>query len=306
MDFFDLHCDTLTRCYRDAESLCKNSADVDLDRGKIFGRWNQTFAVFIPDDMDESYAERYFDSVYDFYLSELERFGGYRKILSGREVCSGARGALLAMENSKAVSSLERLERLCEKGLRLLGLTWNGKNRAAGGCHDGGGLSEWGRELVKKAQRLGIVVDVSHLSDRAFYDVTNISEMPIIASHSNARAVCDNPRCLCDEQIKTIIEQGGLIGLNFCRKFLGLQGTRAQLLRHARHILSLGGENVLSIGSDYDGCEMSKEFGGIEKIPSIYVYFEENGIPEELCRKIFFENASLFFEKVLHNGHDMI
>lgn len=306
MDFFDLHCDTLTRCFADGMSLCKNSADVDFDTGKIFGRWNQVFAVFIPDNMDESYAERYFNSVYDFYLSELERFGGCRKILTGSDVRSGARGALLAMENSKAVGSLERLCELYEKGLRLLGLTWNGGNRAAGGCNDGGGLSEWGRELVKKSQQLGIVVDVSHLSDRAFYDVTDIVQKPVIASHSNARALCDNPRCLCDEQIKIIIEQGGLIGLNFCRKFLGSQGTRAALLRHARHILSLGGEDVLSIGSDYDGCEMSEELGGMERIPSICVYFEENGIPEELCRKIFFENASLFFEKVLHNENDMI
>lgn len=306
MDFFDLHCDTLTRCYRDGMSLCKNSADVDFDTGKIFGRWNQVFAVFIPDSMEESYAEQYFDSVCDFYLSELEKFGGWRQILSGEDVRSGAKGALLAMENSKAVGSLGRLEELYDRGLRLLGLTWNGKNRAAGGCHDGGGLSEWGKALLKKSHRLGITVDVSHISDRAFYDVVNISQRPIVATHSNARAVCDDPRSLCDEQIKIIIEQGGLIGLNFCRKFLGTQGTREELLRHARHILSLGGENVLSIGSDYDGCEMSRELYGIEKIPSIYVYFEENGIPEELCRKIFFENASLFFEKVLHNGHDMI
>ena len=109
-----------------------------------------------------------------------------------------------------------------------------------------------------------------------------------------------------DEQIKIIIERGGLIGLNFYDRFLGGNGGREELLRHTEHMLSLGAEDVISIGSDYDGCRIKPELRGIEKIPSICVYLEENGIPEEICKKIFFENAAHFFEKVLQPRRVML
>lgn len=306
MDFFDLHCDTLTECMDGGDSLLKNKRDIDFERGKIFGRWNQVFAVFIPDETDDSLAESYFDSACDFYLSELKKKGDFFPVLSSEDVRGHSRGVILAMESSRGVGSLERLEKLYERGLRLITLTWNGKNRAAGGCLDGSGLSDWGRELVAKAEELGIVVDVSHLSDRGFYDLCEFTDAPFIASHSDSRAVCCEPRSLTDDQIKIIIERGGLIGLNFHDRFLGGNGGREELLRHAGHMLSLGAENALCIGSDYDGCGISPELRGMEKVPGICVYFEENGIPEEICRKIFFENAAHFFEKVLQQGRVMI
>lgn len=306
MDFFDLHCDTLTVCMDRGESLLKNRRDIDLERGKIFGRWNQVFAVFIPDSMDDSLVETYFDSACDFYLSELEKKGDFFPILSAEDVRGHSRGVMLAMESSRGVGSLERLDKLYERGLRLITLTWNAKNRAAGGWTDGSGLTDWGRELVAKMERLGIVADVSHLSDRGFYDLCEFTDAPFIASHSDAREIHNELRSLKDDQIKIIIERGGLIGLNFYDRFLGGNGGRQELLRHAEHILSLGGENVLSIGSDYDGCRISPELRGMEKIPSICVYFEENGIPEEICRKIFFENAAHFFEKVLQPKRVML
>ena len=234
MDFFDLHCDTLTECMDDGDSLLKNKRDIDFERGKIFGRWNQVFAVFIPDSMDDSLVESYFDSACDFYLSELKKKGDFFPILSAEDVRGHSRGVMLAMESSRGVGSLERLEKLYERGLRLITLTWNHKNRAAGGCDEGGGLTDWGRELVSKMEKLGIVTDVSHLSDRSFYDLCEFSDAPFIASHSDARAVHNEVRSLTDEQIKIIIERGGLIGLNFYDRFLGGNGGREELLRHTR------------------------------------------------------------------------
>jgi len=155
-------------------------------------------------------------------------------------------------------------------------------------------------------EKLGIVTDVSHLSDRSFYDLCEFSDAPFIASHSDARAVHNEVRSLTDDQIKIIIERGGLIGLNFYDRFLGGNGGREELLRHTEHMLSLGAEDVISIGSDYDGCRIKPELRGIEKIPSICVYLEENGIPEEICKKIFFENAAHFFEKVLQPRRVML
>ena len=110
MDFFDLHCDTLTECMDDGDSLLKNKRDIDFERGKIFGRWNQVFAVFIPDSMDDSLVESYFDSECDFYLSELKKKGDFFPILSAEDVRGHSRGVMLAMESSRGVGSLERLE----------------------------------------------------------------------------------------------------------------------------------------------------------------------------------------------------
>ena len=160
MDFFDLHCDTLTECMDDGDSLLKNKRDIDFERGKIFGRWNQVFAVFIPDSMDDSLVESYFDSACDFYLSELKKKGDFFPILSAEDVRGHSRGVMLAMESSRGVGSLERLEKLYERGLRLITLTWNHKNRAAGGCDEGGGLIAGHRERLpiysKSLNMLGI------------------------------------------------------------------------------------------------------------------------------------------------------
>ena len=206
MDFFDLHCDTLTECMDDGDSLLKNERDIDFERGSIFGRWNQVFAVFVPDSMDDSLVEGYFDSACNFYFDELKKKGDVFPILSSEDVRGHSRGVMLAMESSRGVGSLERLEKLYERGLRLITLTWNHKNRAAGGCDEGGGLTDWGRELVSKMEKLGIVTDVSHLSDRSFYDLCEFSDAPFIASHSDARAVHNEVRSLTDEQIKRISE----------------------------------------------------------------------------------------------------
>ena len=306
MDFFDLHCDTLTVCMAKKMSLYANSADVDFCTGKDFGRWNQVFAVFIPDTMDASCAEAYFDSACDFYCSELRSRAAFSPILYPGDVRAAQRGSVLAMENSKGINSIERLELLYERGLRLVTLTWNGQNRAGGGCKAGGGLTERGEELVRAFDRIGIVTDVSHLSDKGFFDVARLTASPFIASHSNARSVYENPRSLSDDQIKIIVQRGGLIGLNFFCDFLGGSGGMDDLLRHAEHILSLGGENALCIGSDYDGCKISDELRGIEKIPAIYLHFEKNGIPPEICSKIFYENAAHFFENILHRPNNML
>ena len=140
MDFFDLHCDTLTECMDDGDSLLKNERDIDFERGSIFGRWNQVFAVFVPDSMDDSLVEGYFDSACNFYFDELKKKGDVFPILSSEDVRGHSRGVMLAMESSRGVGSLERLEKLYERGLRLITLTWNHKNRAAGGCDEGAAI----------------------------------------------------------------------------------------------------------------------------------------------------------------------
>ena len=304
MNFFDLHCDTVTECIKRGESLRENNLHISLNRASVFEKWCQVFAVFVPDSLGESEAQIYFDSACDFFFEEIAENKDKIELCktSGdlqKSVKSGKCAALLSMENSKAVTSVSRLSQLHERGLRLITLTWNGANAAGGGIKSGGGLTAWGKELVRAAESMHIVVDASHLSDTAFWDLARVSTVPFIASHSNAREVFYNKRSLTDEQIKFITENGGLIGLNFYREFLGDSGGLSELLRHARHMLDLGAEDVLCIGTDFDGAQISSKLAGVERIPSVRRYFEQNGIDSSVCNKIFFENAFNFFENVL-------
>ena len=161
-------------------------------------------------------------------------------------------------------------------------------------------------------ERLNIVADVSHLNTAGFYDAVS-SGARVIASHSNSKSVLEKTRkdsedkffsCrrnLDDNQIKVLVEHGGLIGLNFCKSFLGDEGDDGfeAVYRHMAHILDLGGENVLAIGSDFDGCEISPELDSVDKIPNLYSFLSEKGVDKPLLEKIFFENAENFFKTVL-------
>lgn len=304
MNFFDLHCDTVTESMERGMGLRENDLHLSLNRASVFEKWCQVFAVFVPDTLNEFEAESYFDNACEFFFKEIAENSDKIALCKAASdlwdfTMSGKCAAILAMENSKAVNSISRLQKLYETGLRIITLTWNGTNSAGGGSKSGGGLTAWGCDLVRAAQSMGVVIDASHLSDAAFWDLTRVSSAPFIASHSNARSVFNNRRSLTDEQIKFIAKNGGLIGLNFYSEFLGSNGGVAELLRHAQHMLELGAEDVLCIGTDFDGAQISSELAGVERVPCVRQYFEQNGVSSSLCDKIFFENTFNFFENVL-------
>src|SRR5690606_13789139 len=171
---------------------------------------------------------------------------------------SGQTGALLSLEGVGGLQGrLSMLRLLFRLGVRAAGLTWNHANWAADGVMEsrGGGLTDAGRSFVAECNELGIIVDVSHLSVRAFWDVAALSTKPIIASHSNARAICDHPRNLDDHQITELIRGNGRIGITYVPWFVtsGPQASVSDLLRHIDHICGLGGVQHLMLGSDFDG-----------------------------------------------------
>ena len=179
----------------------------------------------------------------------------------------------------------------------MMTLTWNGENELGGGADTALGLTPFGREALKEMERLSIVADVSHASDALFYDVAEIAEKPIVASHSNARAVCPHRRNLTDRQFQILRDKGGLVGLNFCVHFLREDSNAhfEDLLRHADHFWSLGGETTLCLGSDYDGTDVPPELAGIEKMQDLYELFLKHNYKESLVNSLFFDNASKFF-----------
>lgn len=169
-----------------------------------------------------------------------------------------------------------------------------------------GGLTEKGRELVTEMERLGIIPDVSHLSDAGFYDVLSVTKKPFVASHSNARAICPCVRNMTDDMIRKLAERGGVMGLNYCADFLeekpvGVEnpGTIEAIARHARHIANVGGIEVIGLGSDFDGISTHRELPGAEAMGALWEGLHRAGFTEDELDRIFYGNVLRVYKEIL-------
>jgi membrane dipeptidase len=222
----------------------------------------------------------------------------------------GKIGAILHYEGAGGIDEgFTLLEEGARQGLRGLCITWAETNKFGHGAMFKGeqspeGLTELGKELVARAQALGITVDVSHLNDPSFWDVVAVTKKPIIASHSNARAVCKHPRNLTDDQIKAVKEKGGTIGINFSVKFLdddwkatkGKGVTFATLKKHIDHIVGIAGVETVAMGSDYDGTRIPPCMQTPAAYPAFFQYLVENGYSKQDIDKIGHDNLLRVFK----------
>lgn len=303
MKVFDLHCDTITECCKNCVSLYDNDMHLSLKRMEKFQKYIQIFAVWIRDEMRGEVARQYFDKVADYFYKQIEE---NKNVISAFGDKSETKvKAILSVEGGSACGgTLDGLTHLYNRGVKLVTLTWNSPNEIASGAFSEGGFTSFGKDFVKLAEEYGIILDVSHLNRESFYDFIKISNKPFVASHSNADIV-ENPkgrkRNLTDEQIRLIKERNGIIGLNFCRNFLESDGFFGidSLVRQIDYFLSLGCENNIALGSDYDGCSIHSDFAGVEKLFSVYNILAEKGYSRELLDKIFYENAHRFFSENL-------
>jgi membrane dipeptidase len=187
---------------------------------------------------------------------------------------NGRVAMILSIENGICVEKdLGLLRNFHRLGVRMMSLTWNYRNRLGDGIVGSParrrGLTPLGRETLREMGRIGMIADVSHLSERTFWDVIGAAEQPVVASHSNALAICRHPRNLSDDQIRAISETGGFVGLNFCPDFLNLESEPSidDVVKHALHIAEVGGTEVLAVGSDFDGIYSTPK--GLEHIGRI-------------------------------------
>lgn len=300
MDYFDLHCDTIPQCLSTGEELYCNSLAVSLDKAKTLSRYIQIFALFIRDRDKGKRARDYYKNCLNFYLQELEKNKDkLSPVISVADISKAKHGAILSVEGAGFVEGLADIEEVFADGVRMITLTWNGKNKIGCGVRYEEGLTEFGKAAVVQMQKCGITVDVSHLSDQGFFDVLSITRAPIVASHSNSRTLRNVRRNLTDEQAREIIGTGGLIGINFYTKFLArTHAGLDDIVRHTEHFLSLSGEDCLAMGSDFDGAKIPKEVDRIDKIGIIEERFQKE-FGQELTHKLLFENAYRFFEKRL-------
>lgn len=280
MDYFDLHCDTPYECYFKKQSFSQNRLSVSAEKGAIFGKWHQTMAIWIPDDCKEPYV------LYKAVMSDIKK-----KLVDKPDNLK----VTLAVENGAVIGNdLSLLEELKRDGVELLTLTWNGENAIAGGAKSNMGLTDFGREAIAELNRLNMYCDLSHLNEKSFYKALELAKLPL-ATHSNCRAVCNNPRNLTDCQLKALAEKGGIVGLCFYPEF-SLKNVFDGIYKNVLHLLELGLENSIAIGSDFDGAEMSPELVCISQVPDLYRYLCKKGIPSGILNKIFYENAKKYFE----------
>ena len=303
MRYFDCHADTLTEITKPGEDLERNTCDLDLERVEKFADpYTQIFAIWRDrKKMDEEKPEEEFLRLYRGAAELLEKAD--QKIIWCRNAQdmeeahkSGKAAAFLSLED---ISTAGRYaEQIYSLGFRFAMLTWNYENRYACGASadQRRGLTEEGKELAKHLIDQGIILDISHLSDRGAEDLMTLTDKLIIASHSNVRSVCPRPRNLPEGLIRELIRRQGLIGINFFAPFVGENPQVEDLLRHMDVILSLGGEDVLALGGDLDGCDgvFPAGISGVETVPVLRERMEKAGFGAALIEKVFFENAENF------------
>lgn len=323
MKLFDLHCDTAGECAARQLPLFDNNLQLNIRKGKVLDSWAQLFAVWIPDNLRGRAAEEYFDGVYEYFISQIGQNACNISLCKTLEDMNSALAskkcaAFLTMEGGSAAVGEGRLEWLKSIGVKLITLTWNGVNELGCGAVTGEeiGLTPQGRRVARELSRLNIIADVSHLNRKGFFELMSLSDGPVIASHSDCAAVlrtCRSNsldkeisvrRSLDDEQIRLLIERKSLIGINLCRSFLGDKGDDGfeAVRRHMEHILDLGGESILALGSDFDGCDINPELDSIDKIGHLCDYLLSKGLSSGLLGRIFFDNAHNFFKNVLQLG----
>lgn len=299
----DLHCDTLYKAVTSSHGFSDLKNEVQLNIS--FDSYLQCYAIWVPDDLSPAKGRILFDEAYqkitkeckDNSISFLKDFKNLRERFS-----KGERLAVFTLENAKIIDNdISFIEYLADKNIKMVTLTWNDKNCIGygAGTNNKGGLTEFGKAAIKQFEQSGIIIDVSHASDKLFYDVAELTEKPFVASHSDSRNITNHKRNLTDEQFKLITERKGLVGLNFHKDFLNNTPDKADILdvlRHTDYFLSLGGENTLALGSDFDGCNLAKNIETNADFYKIYELFLKNGFDEDVVNKIFFENALNFFE----------
>jgi membrane dipeptidase len=264
MNIIDLHCDVLfklseskrTLSFADAPELHANKQRLKQGKIKV-----QCFAIFVePDISSDEKFRMALDQIDLFYSEVLDKNPEMKQIRDWSDfdrLKDGEIGAMLTLEGVDPIGNdLTKLHILYQLGVRSIGLTWNYANLAADGAEEprGAGLTLFGKEIVRFNNKHQILTDVSHLSEKAFWDVMELADYPI-ASHSNSRKLCDHPRNLTDEQVLAMFQNGGMIHVVYHPPFLKEEGKAAitDVIKHIEHFCSLGGVKQIGLGSDFDG-----------------------------------------------------
>ena len=306
----DLHCDTIMQLldHPDSGDLYRNTWKIDIEKLQKAHSKVQDFALFINlGDTNDPYGR--YEEMRNLCTTQIHLYGEHiQHVLSYQDVesvyKSGKIGALMSIEEGGVLGGdLDKLKQAYQDGVRLITLTWNYPN-GLGEPHCGEQhkkLTPKGIEFVEAMQDLGIIVDCSHLNDAGTEQLGDILDVPFIASHSNAREVTAHTRNLPDNLIKLIANKGGVIGLNFAQSFLGTSPVSRieDIVKHGLYLINKGGEDVVALGSDFDGIKPNTEIKDASEMYRLYDAFKEAGLSVDQCEKLFWKNADRLLKEIL-------
>ncbi len=331
MKVFDLHCDTLSELrYARLEgrdlSFAENNLHVDLKKLQQGDYFLQCFAAFI------NLGRTQYDPLVtaleeiDIFHALMQEYSAYiAPVYTAADIqanfAAGKLSALLTVEEAGCCKgNLAILRQMYALGVRMMSLTWNHPNEIANPnvaptnaervwpCKPNTetGLTEQGYAFVAEMERLKMIVDVSHLSDKGFWDVISCTKRPFAASHSNCRALSPHCRNLTDEMIVALANRGGIAGLNYCASFVDHQeneedceNTVALIAKHASHFKKIGGMDMIALGSDFDGIGKMQEMKHCGDMPMLERALRAEGFSETEVEAIFYRNAMRFFTENL-------
>lgn len=303
MKVIDFHCDTISKIIDNINNsnLKANKFSVDIEKLKKGDNLAQFFALFINSKLVKDPL--------NYCLSMLDRF--YVELGKNKEIIEIAKSyddlmnnrnnnklsAFLTIEGGEALKgNIYNIRNFYRLGVRLITLTWNYPNEIGfpncGKEYMNKGLTSFGYEAVQELNRLHMLIDVSHLSDKGFYDVLKLSKRPFVASHSNSRFITDHPRNLTDDMIKQLSNIGGVMGINFYNKFLGKSTISKieDMIAHIKHIKKIGGIDVIALGSDFDGIDCQVEIRDTSEMYKLENVLRKNGFSQNDIEKIFYKN----------------
>ncbi len=312
----DSHCDTALKLLKGSNINNKDN-QFTLDNALTYYKYIQFFAMYIEPNYVINGEYNLCLDLINSVKNETQKNSNKMKIITNKyelnkyiNCKNKALGIILSVEDGICLEgNINNLQKLYDNGIRVIGLTWNGKNQIASGtgCLDNEdtGLTEFGKEVVRKMNNMNIIIDVSHLSEKSFYGVMKITTKPVIASHSCSKAICNHKRNLSDKQIKLIADRKGMIGVNFYKDFLDNYINKSDikcLVKHIRHICDIGGKDCVGLGSDYDGMKKDKVVTGLEdnsKLQNLYNYFKKENFTDEDIDKIMWKNHLEFLKREL-------
>ena len=306
----DLHCDTIMQLldHPDSGDLYRNTWKIDIEKLQKAHSKVQDFALFINlGETNDPYGR--YEEMRNLCTTQIHLYGEHiQHVLSYQDVESvyesGKIGALMSIEEGGVLGGdLDKLKQAYQDGVRLITLTWNYPN-GLGEPHCGEQhkkLTSKGIEFVEAMQDLGIIVDCSHLNDAGTEQLGDILDVPFVASHSNAREVTAHTRNLPDNLIKLIANKGGVIGLNFAQSFLGTSPVSRieDIVKHGLYLINKGGEDVVTLGTDFDGIKPNTEIKDASEMYRLYDAFNEAGLSVEQCEKLFWKNADRLLKEIL-------
>ncbi|MBI2266511.1 MAG: membrane dipeptidase [Armatimonadetes bacterium] len=311
----DAHVDTLGKALESGSSILSFSGDsklhADVERLRKSGVKFQVFAMYVKENDKPSHTiKRTMEMISLFHREARESDGSLSLVTRAEDIDrlgdSDTMGGLLSIEGGEALGgSLALLDCYFDLGVRLMGLTWSTRNELADGvdaADNPSGLTHFGKRVIERMNQLGMVVDLSHIAPPGFWDAWEISETPPIASHSNARALCDHPRNLTDNQIKALAKRGGVIGVTFVPTFLSTEpATQDDVIRHIEYMMQLvGGDSHVGLGSDFDGIQQTPEgLENVSRYPSLLQAMGNRGFSDESIRKISGGNWERILREIL-------